>query len=223
MSEGPFGRRSEPVEPSDPAPPAQPPAPAEPPPGRGISGSTWVLGVAVLLLAGIIAFNFASTEGPGSRGVTVGEPLPPFAAPLVTGDLEGDAQVDPGKACSVRGPAVLNSCALREDGRPVVIGFLATRSSKCEEQIAMLDRVARRHPGVQFAAVGIRGSRERLARLARGWSLPVAHDRDGAVSVLFAVALCPTITFAGADGRVEHTSLGPIEEAEIERRVEALE
>ena len=104
----------------------------------------------------------------------------------------------------------------------MVIGFMATRSKQCEEQVDVLDRVARRHPDVRFAAVGIRGERDELARVARRWRLPVAHDRDGAVANLFAVAVCPTITFARAGGRVEHTSLGLIDEAEVERRVEAL-
>ena len=227
MSDGPFGRRSEPVEPSGPPSPgpAEPPGPrpAPPAPPRGISGSTWILGVAVLILAVVIALNFRSTEGPGSRGVKVGEPLPSFAAPLVTSSMDGDAQVDPGKACSVRGPEVLNSCALREQGKPVVLGFTTTRSKQCDEQIDALDEVAARHRDVNFAVIGIRGDKADLAKSARRWKMPVAWDRDGAASVLFAVALCPTITFAGSDGRVAHTSLGPIEAAEIERRVEALE
>ena len=222
MSEGPFGRRSEPVEPSAPRPEPASPSPAPPAPPRSISSVTWIVGVLVILAMGWITLNSLRTQGPGSRGVGDGEMLPPFAAPLATGSLEGDAQVDPKKACGVRGPGVLNSCALRDGDRPVVIGFLATRSKKCEEQVATLDRVARRHPDVAFAAVGIRGEKADLAKLARGWRIPVAHDRDGAVSNLFAVAVCPTITFAGRDGRVESTSLGLIGPAEIERRISAL-
>jgi hypothetical protein len=229
MSDGPFGRRSEPVEPGEPGEPADGPSspgpgprPGPPAPPRGISSVTWILGVLVVLALAYITLNSLRTEGPGSEGVARGEPIPAFAAPLVSGSLDGDAQVDPEKACSVRGADVLNSCALREAGSPVVIGFVVTRSKQCAKQVDVLDRVARRHPDVQFAAVGIRGEKAQLAKLAARWKLPVAHDRDGAVSNLFAVAICPTITFARAGGAVEHTSLGLIEEAEVERRVEAL-
>ena len=220
MTEGPFGRRSEPVEPSSQVPG---PGPAPPAPPRAASSFTWIVGVVVVLALGYITLNTVRTEGPGSEGIGRGEKLPVFAAPLANGSLRGDAQVDPDRACSVRGPEVLNSCALRESGSAVVVGFVATRSRQCEEQIDVLARVAGRHPDIEFAVVGIRGDRAELARLSRGWRIPVAHDRDGAVGNLFAVAICPTITFARPGGVVESTSLGLIGEEEIERRLEALE
>jgi hypothetical protein len=179
--------------------------------------------VLVVLGLSYITLNSVRTEGPGSRGVTVGRALPPFAAPLASGSLTGDAQVDPKKACKVTGPDVLNSCELRESNEPVVLAFTAARSKQCEQQVDRVDAVARRVPGVRFAAIGIRGEKSALAPLAKRWSIPVAHDRDGAVSNLFAVAVCPTITFARAGGIVDYTSLGLISEAEIERRVRGLQ
>ena len=220
MSEGPFGRRSEPVAPGSPEAPAPPERPA--PPAR-TSSITWIVGVLVVLALGYITFNTLRTEGPGSEGVGAGEPLPRFAAPLAEGELEGDAQVDPGKVCGVTGPDVLNSCRLARGGKPVALAFLATKRSKqCEEQVDVLDRVARRHPEVAFAAVGIRGEKADLAKVAARWQIPVAHDRDGAVANLFAVAICPTITFARADGKVHDTSLGLVGEADLERRIAEL-
>ena len=176
----------------------------------------------VVLALGYITFNTLRTEGPGSEGVGAGEPLPRFAAPLADGAIEGDAQVDPKKVCGVTGPDVLNSCSLARSGQPVALAFLATKSKECKDQVAVLDRVARSHPEVSFAAVGIRGAKSELAKAAAGWEIPVAHDRDGAVANLFAVAICPTITFVRADGRVDDTSLGLIDEAEIERRIAEL-
>lgn len=220
MSEGPFGRRSEPVEPSE--PPAPEPSPQAPAPPVRTSSITWIVGVAVVLALGYITFNTLRTEGPGSEGVGQGEPMPRFAAPLAVGALTGDAQVDPDKVCAVTGPDVVNSCQLARGDKPVVIAFLATRSKQCEEQIDVLDRVARRHRDVAFAAVAIRGEKADVARDARRWSLPVAHDRDGAVANLFAVAVCPTITFARRGGIVHDTSLGLVGEAEIERRIAEL-
>ena len=220
MSGGPFGRRSEPVGPAP--PPREGPAPGQPAPPPRTSSITWIVGVAVILALGYITFNTLRTEGPGSEGVGAGEPLPRFAAPLAEGALSGDAQVDPKRVCSVTGPDVLNSCLLARTGKPAAIAFLATRSKQCEEQVDVLDRVARSHPEVSFAAVGIRGEKDDLAKVASRWRIPVAHDRDGAVANLFAVAICPTITFARADGKVHDTSLGLIDEAEIERRIAEL-
>lgn len=199
------------------------PRPGPPRPAVRSSPVTWILGVAAVLAIAYITLNTIATESPGSRGVAEGDPLPPFAAPLVIGGPEGDAQVDPAVACSVRAPDVLNSCELR--GRPVAIAFLASRSERCDEQLDVLERTAAGFPDVQLAAVYIRGTREEAAAAVRrrGWDLPVAWDRDGAVANLFAVAVCPTITFAGSDGRVAGTTLGFATQAEITERLRALD
>jgi len=196
---------------------------SEPRPPAGTSKYTWVVGVLALLAIAYITLNTLGTDAPGSRGVPKGEKLPPFAVPLATSALEGDAQVDPDKACKVRGDDVLNSCQLAERG-PVVLAFFATRSERCEEQIDVLERVRRRFPDVGFAAVSVRGDRAEVRRITRerGWGMPVGYDHDGAVSNAYAVAICPTITFAGRGGKVDSTSFSLLNEAELVKRVEAL-
>jgi hypothetical protein len=178
-----------------------------------------VLMVAVLVYIGV---NSLRTEGPGSRGVEAGRELPAFAAPLALSDLEGDANVS-GRACDVRGAKILNSCELAERG-PVVLGFFAEPSQRCDDEIDRLDGLRARFPGVQFAAVAIRGSRADLRRRVRdrGWELPVGHDRDGAVANLYGVAVCPTIVLARQGGRVVRTVLGSAGAAELEADVEGL-
>jgi thiol-disulfide isomerase/thioredoxin len=178
-----------------------------------------VLMVAVLIYIGL---NTLRTEGPGSRGVEAGTELPAFAVPLALSDLEGDANVS-GRACDVRGPKILNSCELAEQG-PVVLGFFAEPSQRCDDEIDRLDALRARFPGVQFAAVAIRGSRADLRRRVRdrGWELPVGHDRDGAVANLYGVAVCPTIVLARRGGRVVRTVLGSPDEADLEADVEGL-
>ena len=197
------------------------PGPLRPP--AGSSRYTWIVGVAALLILGYITLNTFGTDAPGSRGVPNGQRLPPFAVPLALSDLRGDAQVDPRKACGVRGPKVLNSCQLRERG-PVALAFFATRSKRCERQIDLLERVRRRFPGVEVAAVSVRGDRGAVRRLVQrhGWRMPVGYDRDGAVSNAYAVAICPTLTFARRGGRVEETSLQLIDGAALRRRIEAV-
>src|SRR5262249_52023426 len=149
--------------------------------------------------------NTARSNGPGSTGPRPGEPMPPFAAPLATGNVTGDVNVarrdDQGAAgrrpaCTVRGPGVLNARELWERG-PVVLAFLATRGAKCSDELDRLERVRARYPGFQFAAVSIRGDRAGLRALIRRrhWGFPVAYDRDGVLANLYAVAVCPQITY----------------------------
>ena len=174
--------------------------------------------VGVLALAAIayIGINTLRTEGPGSRGPAAARELPPFAAPLALSDLEGDANVS-GRACSVRGPDVLNSCEMVERG-PVVLAFFAEPVERCDDEIDRVDRLRTRFPDVQFAAVAIRGSRDALRRLVRerGWQLPVGHDRDGAVANLYGVAL------AARGGTVVQTLLGSQDDAQLSAAVDEL-
>ena len=178
----------------------------------------WLVGLLGVLVLAYITVNSLRTEGVGSRGPVVGEPLPPFAAPLAASDLEGDANVA-GDACEVRGPAVMNVCELAAD-RPLVLAFVVPGVEQCERQIGVLDRVAPRFPGVAFAAVAVRGDREARpgARLAdpgrprprrcrgervRRRRLPVHHLR-------------------AARGEVAGSALTFLDEAALARRVEAL-
>jgi hypothetical protein len=175
-----------------------------------------LVGVLVFAVMVYIVLNTLRTEGPGSRGVEAGTPLPPFAAPLALSDLVGDANVS-GKACSVRGAKILNVCELAERG-PVVLAFFAEPSERCDDEVTTLDRLRSRYPRVQFAAVAIRGDRDKLQdRIrARGWRLPVGWDRDGAVANAYAVAICPAITLARRGGTVVRTLLGSQTDAQIE-------
>ncbi len=197
----------------------------------------WLLGAVAVLAIGYVVANGARTEGPGARGLPAGAQLPPFAAPLA-GVARCDSPDDPcdanvatragqgsagsRPACEVRGPAILNLCELTERG-PVVLAFLATRGGECADELDRLDRVAARHPGVQVAAVGIRGDLSQLTAIARGhgWHFAVGWDRDGILANLYGVAVCPHITYARWHGRAQSTSLGTIGERELERRIAA--
>jgi putative lipase involved disintegration of autophagic bodies len=87
-----------------------------------------------------------------------------------------------------------------------------------------MQRLLARFPRVQFAAVSVRGDRAALRRAIRerGWTLPVGHDANGAVASLYGVAVCPTITFARAGGRVADTSLDFLDEDALAVRLRAI-
>ena len=201
-------------------------------------GYTWLLGIAGILAIAFVVLDGTRSAGPGARGLQPGAQMPPFAAPLVTAGIDCDEPADPcdanvatragqgeagGRpACEVRGRLILNVCELGERG-PVVLAFLATRGGDCADALDRLDRVARRHPGVQVAAVGIRGELGQLRETARAhrWRFPVGWDRDGILANLYGVAVCPHITYARWHGGVQSTSLGDIAEHELDRRIAA--
>jgi hypothetical protein len=211
----------------------------EPAPGGLLHGGRYgsLLAIVALLVVGYVVVNGARTSGRGVKGLPAGAQMPPFATPLA-GAAHCDRPEDPcdanvatragqgsagsRPACEVRGPAILNLCQLTERG-PVVLAFLATRGGDCADELDRLNRVAARHPGVQVAAIGIRGDLGQLRATARvhRWSFPVGWDRDGILANLYGVAVCPHITFARWHGRVQSTSLGAVAEAELDRRVDA--
>jgi hypothetical protein len=202
------------------------------PPGAARTG-TWIAGVAGVVVLCYIALNTLGTDAPGSKGLQAGEKLPPFAVPLATapGPSYTDANVatKPGqgnahhRACDVRGPGVLNSCELAARG-PVALAFFATKDKRCTRQVDVLDRLAPRFPGVSFAAIAIKATRPQTAAVVRAhrWRLPVGFDHDAAVTNLYAVAICPLVTFADRGGTVTGSTLGPQDSAAVMRRLEAL-
>jgi hypothetical protein len=193
----------------------------------------WFVAVVGLALVAYVSLNTLRTDSVGSEGLEAGAKVPPFAAPLALGSIEGDVNVarkpnqgSAGKrpACTVRGPQILNSCELGERG-PYVLAFLATRGAQCTRELDRLARIGARHPDVQVAAIAIRGDRDDLRALVRRhrWRFPVAWDRDGILANLLGVAVCPQLTYALSGGVVQGTSVGELDDAKLDRRFVALE
>lgn len=197
--------------------------------------SRWILALVLVAVLGWVTLNTVRSDSPGSRGLAAGTRLPPFAMPLSTSSCTGrcDANVavrahqgaaGERPACAVRGPEILNSCELAERG-PLVLAFVFAPVRECRDQLGVLDRVRRRHPGVAFAAVDVRADGEAARRFVRsgGWTLPVGYDHDAAVADEYGVVVCPTMVFVRQDGTVLESTVGPLDEAGVERRVRALE
>jgi hypothetical protein len=179
-----------------------------------------IVGVLALAAIAYISLNSLRTEGAGSRGVPVGERMPPFAAPLAPSDTDRVARVA-ADACRFRGPEILNSCELAERG-PVVLAFMAEPIDGCVEQVDVLDAARVRHPELEFAVVAIKAGRDDLMELIaeRGWDLPVGRDETGAVTNAYAVAVCPQITFARRGGEVALTTFGELDRARLDAAIE---
>jgi hypothetical protein len=203
--------------------------PAGPPPRPG-GIYTWVIGVAFLLVVVLAAISTLPDAGEGLRGPEVGEELPDFAAPLATGGSGDDANVKPAgsggggtDACEVRDPGALNMCILREE-KPVVLTFAFTRGADCEPALDVVERVRSEFPAVAFVGVFSGENREEVEDLVRerGWDFPVAVDPDGAVTNLYGVGGCPTVTYAFRGGEVKENDLGSVQADEMRTRVRDL-
>ncbi len=165
--------------------------------------SRWAAGLALLLLV-LITLNTILTTPNGATGLSPGAQLPPFAAPLATSDLIGAANVYTSTtdnpharlACTVRGPRILNICALSERG-PLVLA-LFVNSGSCAHVLTEMQTLTATFPDVGFAAVSIKGDRGALRALARSQRLtfPIGIDEEGTLAALYKLASCPQLTFA---------------------------
>ncbi len=183
--------------------------------------------VAVALLA-YITYNSLSSEGGSSQGPAVGAAMLEFAAPLVSGELQGDANVRQrsagGKAaCDVGGAAVLNSCRLVAS-RPAALAFIEAGEGSCAQQLDRLLTAAAGYRSVAVAAIVIAGQRDEARSLVstHKWTVPVAWDRDAALANLYGVAVCPQIVFLRRGGIVDSVTVGGASTAELRRRLAAI-
>jgi thiol-disulfide isomerase/thioredoxin len=195
-------------------------------PGRRYS--TYV-GIAFLVLVVVATLNTIGTTGPGTLGVSESEngmPLPEFAVPNARGqmvDLDAniyqddcstsqnpcpsDAQRPP--ACEIPRKGAIRVCDLFD--RPLVISFWFTRGADCLPVQDTVDRVAARYRGrVNFLSIDVRDDADTVKSIIQdhGWSIPVGYDRDGAVSDLYRVGLCPTLAFAYPGGILAFAKIG---------------
>ena len=191
----------------------------------------WVVGVAALIVLTVVLVHQIKTgTGTYINGPRVGQQLPEFAAPLVSGP-DKDANVVPRssnsditKACEVRLPGSVNICDLQK--KPVVMSFLFLRGARCEPEFDQLER-ARRIFGdrVNFVGVFFDRDRGRIQEVVRkhDWRFPVVVDRDGAITNLYAVGGCPSTVFAYRGGRVAAFRNGRLDQPTLARMVGALE
>lgn len=205
--------------------------------------SLWV-GVAFAVLIGIATLHtLRSNDGGllGAEEADAGEPLPEFAVPeLLRGDdkdanifqddCETSANPCPEKerrtpACEVELPNVINVCDLLD--RPLVVSFWFSTPAECPPTQDGLDAAARRFGDrVNFLSIAVRGEQDELREIVadRGWTVPVGWDRDGAVSNLYRVGVCPTVAFVLPGGvlREARIGAGELEEERLDASIESL-
>jgi thiol-disulfide isomerase/thioredoxin len=186
-----------------------------------------LVGVAFIGLIAVAAINGLNTdEGTllGSEPVR-GEPLAEFAVPDVRGPLDLDANIAQDDcatsenpcpeaerrkpACEIDPKDAIRVCDLFD--RPLVISFWFTNPDPCVETQDRIYDLARDYRGdANFLSIAVRGERSDVEGIVeeRGWRVPVGWDRDGAVSNVYRVGVCPTVGVARPGGIYEEVLIG---------------
>src|ERR687894_809694 len=116
-----------------PEPDLPPKRPEMPDPGNKYA---WAVGFVLLMGIGVLLATTAlPNRGEGVLGLARGDRLPDFAAPSISGNLEGDANV----------------CLLRS--KPLVLSFIVDEGADCNPHVDVVERVRRDFPQVNFATV----------------------------------------------------------------------
>jgi peroxiredoxin len=173
----------------------------------------WMVGgLALVLAVGFLVYALTNhPAGAGTPGVSAGQPLRYFAAPLAASTLQGDANVDPPCTQARHDARALNVCLLAKRG-PLVLAFFVTASRACEREVDTMQAlaVAPATRGAQYAAVAVNTDHAaaRKAVRAHHWTIPVAYDADGAVGSMYGVTACPLLELAYRGGTVAKRLIG---------------
>jgi thiol-disulfide isomerase/thioredoxin len=202
--------------------------PADTPSRSGRRYSIFV-GIAFLILIVIATVNTISTQSGGILGVSKGNagmPLPEFAVPNArTGPLDMDSNIYQDDCSTSQNPCPpdarrRSACQIPKQGairvcdlfdRPLVISFWFTRGADCLPTQDAVDRVASRYRSrVNFLSIDIRDDPSTVRQIVseHRWKMPVGYDRDGAVSDLYRVGVCPTVAFAYPGGILDFAKIG---------------
>jgi AhpC/TSA family len=200
-----------------------------------------IVGIVFIAVIAVAGINLISTKDKGVLGATnEGDaPLAQFAVPNARSGVSGDANIaqddcDSARipcpedsrrtpACRVDVPGAIRVCDLFD--RPLVLSFWFTRGGDCEDQEDVFERAYRHYsPRVNFLAIDVRDSTSEVQKLIRErhWTHPIGLDRDGALSNLYRVGGCPTFVYAYPGGILQATSIGQLDDAAFDAKVESL-
>ena len=202
------------------------------------------VGIAFVVLIAYATYNTITNDDDGLLGAEAGErgrALAEFAVPDVRGTLENDANVyqddcetaenpcpeDAQRvpACRIEVSEVLRVCDYFD--RPLAISFWFTGGADCLAEQNAFDEAAQRFEGeVNFLSINVRDEIDEVRQIVaeRGWEVPVGWDRDGAVSNIYRVGVCPTLALAYPGGVLQSAEIGTdaFSDAALTESLEAL-
>ena len=171
-----------------------------------------MIGLVGLTLVVVISVALLSSGGRSSFGISAGQRLHFFAAPLANSTLNGDANLNhPTCTLAKHDPRALNTCLIAKHG-PLVLAFFDPGSGGCVSEVTALQALSRQFSAktVTFAAVAVGTSHADAAKAVRAnhWTIPVAYDADGAIREAYGVAVCPIVELVARGGVVEQRLIG---------------
>ncbi len=178
------------------------------------------VGVAFATLIVIATVNTLKNTSAGVLGLNAdiaGRALPEFAVPDVRGSVDADANVFQDDCSSSENPCPAedrrpSACQIKPAGairvcdyfdKPLAISFWFMKGANCLPAQDAFNRVAARFRGrANFLSINVRDDRDSVQQtvIDHGWTLPVGWDRDGAVSDVYRVGVCPAVAFVYPGG-----------------------
>ena len=178
------------------------------------------VGVAFAALIVIATVNTIGNNSAGVLGLNAdiaGRALPEFAVPDIRGSVDADANVFQDDCSSSENPCPVDdrrpsACQIKPAGairicdyfdKPLAISFWFMKRANCLPAQDAFNRVAQRFRGrANFVSIDIRDDRDsvRSTVMDHGWTVPVGWDRDGAVSDVYRVGVCPAVAFVYPGG-----------------------
>ncbi|HUP19990.1 MAG TPA: redoxin family protein [Gemmatimonadota bacterium] len=157
----------------------------------------------ILVAVAVVAlFTYMLTREQTLASPLVGKTAPGFSIPLYAADSTLSLE--------------------RLEGRPVVVNFWASWCLSCRDEARVLEEGWQRH-GADVAFVGVAvddeasAAREFIRRYGKTYLL--GPDRDGSVALDYGLYGVPETYFIGADGRILSKHVGPLTDADLERRI----
>lgn len=195
-----------------------------------------VVGLLFLVLVVIAGINAVSNRGVSIEGLSNWTPLPRFAAPAATGNLNGDANINQDDtdgsgnrrtpACEVPGSSrdVIRVPCDYWDKPLVMVAWFTRGCGSCRRQLDTVEQIRGQYPNVHFVGLDIADSLDNARSEVRkhGWTFPMAVDRDGAVSTIYGVGVGPTTFFAYPGGVAMGTAFGELDRQELTTRLRRL-
>lgn len=205
--------------------PEKPPEPASGfRPGARYSLFVGLVFIGLIVVAAINGLNTDEGTLLGTEEVR-GEPLAEFAVPDIRGPLDLDANIFQDDcesaenpcpeedrrtpACEIEPKGAIRVCDLFD--KPLVLSFWFTNPDACvETQDAINGLAARYDDEVNFLSIAVRGDRPEVEDIVaeHDWPVPVGWDRDGAVSNVYRVGVCPTVAIARPGGIFDEVLIG---------------
>jgi peroxiredoxin len=159
----------------------------------------------------VISVALLSSGGRSSFGITPGQRLHFFAAPLANSTLNGDANLRPPCTLAKHDRRALNTCLIAKHG-PLVLAFFVPGSGGCVSVVTALQAVSKQFASssITFAAVAVGTSHRDATKAVRSnhWTIPVAYDADGAIRDAYGVAICPILELIDRGGVVKQRLIG---------------